>query len=207
MSFKNSELFKRHPRLEICKESLEKALEILITGYENGGKLMVMGNGGSSADAEHLCGELTKGFLLKRPLSNDDKDKFKNIDSSIADKLQMGLPSISLGVAHSGNSAFLNDVDPLLVYGQQIWVQGKDSDVVMGISTSGNSKNVIEGFKVAKAKGLKTIGLTGSKDSLSNEWADVVIQVPEEETFKAQELHLPVYHALCIELEFHFFQS
>lgn len=207
MSFKHSELFERHPRLESCKEDLEKALDILITSYQNGGKLMVMGNGGSSADAEHMCGELTKGFLLRRPLPENEKEKFKNIDASIADKLQMGLPAISLGVAHSGNSAFLNDVDPLLVYGQQIWVQSKNSDVVMGISTSGNSKNVIEGFKVAKAKGLKTIGLTGSKDSLSNEWADVVIQVPEEETFKAQELHLPVYHALCIELEFHFFDK
>lgn len=207
MSFKHSELFQRHPKLEACKEQLENALDILIKGYEANGKLMVMGNGGSSADAEHLCGELTKGFLLKRPLPSNEKEKFKNIDSSIADKLQMGLPAMSLGVAHSGNSAFLNDVDPMLVYGQQIWVQGKDSDVVMGISTSGNSKNVIEGFKVAKAKGLKTIGLTGAKDSLCNEWCDVVIQVPEEETFKAQELHLPVYHALCIELEFHFFQS
>lgn len=205
--FKKSELFERHPRLEACKDQLESSLKILIDGYSNGGKLMVMGNGGSSADAEHLCGELTKGFLLKRPLPDSEKSKFSNIDSSIADKLQMGLPAISLGVAHSGNSAFLNDVDPMLVYGQQIWVQGRDHDVVMGISTSGNSKNVIEGFKVAKAKGLKTIGLTGAKDSLCNEWADVVIQVPEEETFKAQELHLPVYHALCIELEFHFFNN
>jgi len=207
MSFKHSELFQRHPKLESCKGQLEKALEILKDCYKNSGKLLVMGNGGSSADAEHLCGELTKGFLLKRPLSESDKKKFSSIDPSIADKLQMGLPALSLGVAHSGNSAFLNDVDPMLVYGQQIWVQGNTNDVVMGISTSGNSKNVIEGYKVAKAKGLKTIGLTGAKDSLSNEWCDVVIQVPEEETFKAQELHLPVYHALCIELEFHFFQS
>ena len=207
MNFKNSELFERHPRLKACEEDLNKALDILISSYENGGKLMVMGNGGSSADAEHMCGELTKGFLLRRPLSDTEKAKFKNIDESIADKLQMGLPAISLGVAHSGNSAFLNDVNPILVYGQQIWVQSKPSDTVIGISTSGNSKNVIEGFKVAKAKGLKTIALTGAKDSLSNEWADVVIQVPEEETFKAQELHLPVYHALCIELEFHFFDK
>lgn len=205
MSFKHSELFERHPKLESCRESIEKALAILISSYESQGKLMVMGNGGSSADAEHMCGELTKGFLLKRPLNEEQKKKFKNIDPSIANKLQMGLPAFSLGVAHSGNSAFLNDVDPLLVYGQQIWVQGKAPDAVMGISTSGNSKNVIEGFKVAKAMGLKTIGLTGAKDSLCNEWCDVVIQVPEVETYKAQELHLPVYHALCIELEFHFF--
>jgi D-sedoheptulose 7-phosphate isomerase len=205
MSFKHSELFQRHPKLESCRDSIEKSLAILIQTFESKGKLMVMGNGGSSADAEHMCGELTKGFLLKRPLNSDHKNKFSNIDSSIAEKLQMGLPAFSLGVAHSGNSAFLNDVDPLLVYGQQIWVQGKDSDTVMGITTSGNSKNIIEGFKVAKAMGLKTIGLTGSKESLCNEWCDAVIQVPEEETFKAQELHLPVYHALCIELEFHFF--
>lgn len=205
MNFKHSELFQRHPKLESCRDSIEKALAILIASYEAKGKLMVMGNGGSSADAEHMCGELTKGFLLKRPLSSDHKKKFSNIDSSIADKLQMGLPAFSLGVAHSGNSAFLNDVDPLLVYGQQIWVQGILNDTVMGITTSGNSKNVIEGFKVAKAMGLKTIGLTGSKDSQCNQWCDVVIQVPEEETYKAQELHLPVYHALCIELEFHFF--
>ncbi|MFT6069159.1 MAG: D-sedoheptulose 7-phosphate isomerase [Bacteriovoracaceae bacterium] len=205
MEFKHSELFKRHPKLESCRDSIEKSLTILIESFEKKGKLMVMGNGGSSADAEHMCGELTKGFLLKRPLTEENKKKFSNIDSSIAEKLQMGLPAFSLGVAHSGNSAFLNDVDPLLVYGQQIWVQGSEADTVMGITTSGNSKNVIEGFKVAKAMGLKTIGLTGSKDSLCNEWCDVVIQVPEEETYKAQELHLPVYHALCIELEFHFF--
>jgi D-sedoheptulose 7-phosphate isomerase len=205
MDFKHSELFQRHPRLQACRGSIKKALSILIESYEKQGKLMVMGNGGSSADAEHMCGELTKGFLLKRPLDEENKKKFLNIDPTIAEKLQMGLPAISLGVAHSGNSAFLNDVDPMLVYAQQIWVQGRSADTVMGITTSGNSKNVIEGFKVARAMNLMTIGLTGSRDSLCNEWCDVVIQVPEEETFKAQELHLPVYHALCIELEFHFF--
>lgn len=203
--FQVSNLFSRYPQLKNCEESLNKALATLINLYENSGKLLAMGNGGSSADAEHLCGELTKGFILKRPLDLEKYKSYNQVEDGLTSKLQEGLPAISLGVAHSLISAFANDVDPDYIFAQQVHVLGNSNDVVFGISTSGNSRNVVHAFKVAKAKGIKSIALTGENPSKLSELADITIQVPGTVTHEVQELHLPVYHALCIELENYFF--
>lgn len=202
-----SKLLDRYPSLKNCEDDIIKSIELIYNSYKKKGKLLVMGNGGSSADSEHFCGELMKGFLLKRPLSEDEKKLFPQDTDDIPANLQGALPAISLGVAHSGISAFLNDMNPDYIYAQQIWGLGNKEDIIFGISTSGNSRNVVLGLKTAKAKGIPTIALTGSKPSHCLELADVTIRVPEEETFMAQELHLPVYHAICIELEKLFFTS
>jgi D-sedoheptulose 7-phosphate isomerase len=205
MNFKKSKLFERYPILNPIRTNIEESYQILKTMYEKGGKLMVMGNGGSSADSEHLCGELMKGFLSKRPLRAQDRAIFDRIDPAIAPKLQRPLAAMSLVVAHGISTAFANDVDPDFVFAQQIYGLAKPEDVVVGISTSGNSRNVIWGFKAAKALGVKTIALTGENGGESKKWTDCMIQVPGNVTHEVQELHLPVYHALCIELEEYFF--
>lgn len=207
MTFKKSRLFERYSILLPIQKEIENAYEILKNMYEKGGKLLVMGNGGSSADAEHLCGELMKGFLSKRPLNAQERAKFDRIDPQIAGKLQSPLAAISLVVAHGISSAFANDVDPDLVFAQQIYGLAKPEDVVLGISTSGNSRNVIWGLKTAKALGLKTIALTGEAGGEAKKWTDCMLQAPGSVTHEVQELHLPIYHALCIELEEHFFGS
>lgn len=173
--------------------------------FQVGGKLITMGNGGSSADAEHICGELVKSFVAKRELSLADKELFKNIDPELPNKIQGSLPAISLGVQHSTISAFANDMDAVYHFAQQVWGLGQANDVVMGISTSGNSANVVHGLKVAKAKGLMTIGLTGERESKISSAVDVCIQAPALVTHHIQELHLPIYHSICLELENLFF--
>jgi D-sedoheptulose 7-phosphate isomerase len=195
----------RFPQLSVCREDIEAALGVLAQGFLGGGKLLVMGNGGSSADAEHLCAELTKGVYLERLLHDDERTLFDGAHPLLSSMLQSGLPAMSLGVAHSFVTAFINDVHPEYIFGQQVWIHGNKPDVVFGISTSGNSNNVIFGLQTAKAKGLKTILLTGKKESACSEVADISIMVPETEVHKIQELHLPVYHALCFELEHIFF--
>ena len=200
-----SDLFKRYPILLDCKNDLELALLALIESFQNGGKMLVMGNGGSSADAEHFCGELVKGFVLKRELNQKDSSIYDKIDNRIAPNLQYGLPAISLGVSHSLISAFSNDLSWDFAFAQQIHVMANKNDIVFGISTSGNSKNIVLGLKVAKAKGVKSISLTGQKDSMCNEYSDITIRVPSLKTHEVQELHLPVYHALAMELESHFY--
>ena len=205
MSFKESNLFQRYPILIACEKELELSLEALKDSFKNGGKLLVMGNGGSSADAEHFCGELVKGFVLKRELEQSDKSFYDRIDKNLADNLQYGLPAISLGVSHSLISAFSNDLSWDFAFAQQIHVMANKNDIVFGITTSGNSKNVVWGVKVAKAKGVKTISLTGEKSSQCSDLSDITIRVPKLLTHEVQELHLPVYHALAMELEYHFY--
>lgn len=195
----------RYPELTHCEPAVHEALNALVDSFKQGGKLLVMGNGGSAADAEHLCAELTKGVHLERLLHDKERERFADTHPMLPNMLQSGLPAISLSVAHSFVTAFINDVHPEFIFGQQIWVQGRHPDVVFAISTSGNSKNVVIGLQTAKAKGLKTILLTGKKQSPSSELADITIHVPETEVHKVQELHLPIYHALCFELEHIFF--
>lgn len=204
-----NELIERYPVLADCKEQIEKAREILIEAYKNGNKLLVCGNGGSCADSDHIVGELMKGFLMKRPVNDDfrirAKNEFAECSEYICDNLQGGLPAISL-TAHSGLiSAFANDVAPDMVYAQQVFGYAKKGDVFIGISTSGNSKNVVNAGRVAKLCDMKIIGMTGGKRCDMDDFADVVIHVPETETFKVQELHLPVYHYLCMACEREFF--
>lgn len=203
------ELITRYPVLTPIQPDILKAYETLEECYANGGKLLIAGNGGSCADAEHIVGELMKGFVKKRQLSEDLQEKMKACDPShgelLAKSLQGGLMAIAL-TGHAGlSTAFANDVDADMIFAQQTCGYGCPGDVFLGISTSGNSKNVDYAVTVAKAKGLKVIGLTGKDGGTLGRRADVAIIVPEMETYKIQELHLPVYHALCLMLEERFF--
>lgn len=202
-------LIERYPKLVVCKEDIKKAYELLEAAYSNGRKLLVCGNGGSASDSEHIVGELMKEFKLKRKVYSDHAAALKAIDpelgQTLADNLQGALPAISLTGHSSLQTAFMNDAVPELVFAQQVNGYGKPGDVFLGISTSGNSKNVLYAAVNAKAKGLKVIGLTGAKENKLMMFADVCIRVPETETYKIQEYHLPVYHCLCLMLEEKFF--
>lgn len=202
-------LIGRYPQLTVCKEDIKKAYELLEAAYSNGRKLLVCGNGGSASDSEHIVGELMKEFKLKRKVYSDQATALKAIDPELgqvlADNLQGALPAICLTGHSSLTTAFMNDANADLVFAQQVNGYGKAGDVFLGISTSGNSKNVLYAAVNAKAKGLKVIGLTGAKENKLMKYADVCIRVPETETYKIQELHLPVYHCLCLMLEKKFF--
>lgn len=204
-------LIKRYPALLVCEEEIEKAYEILEECFAAGHKLLIAGNGGSCADGEHIAGELMKGFKLQRKCTEEFAKKLKSIDAErgaeLAEKLQGGLPTIALDNHQALNTAYVNDVENggLLTYAQQVYGYGKAGDVLLGISTSGNSKNVAYAAVVARAKGMKVIGLTGAKGGNLASVADVTIKVPETETYMIQELHLPVYHCLCLMLEERFF--
>lgn len=204
-----NELILRYPSLESIKQEFLDAYDTLVNCYQGGGKLLVAGNGGSAADSEHIVGELMKGFKKKRVISNSFKENLKLIDDKkgceLANQLQGTLPAIAL-VGHSALlTAYMNDCNPLLGFAQQVSGYGKKNDVFLGISTSGNSKNILYAAVTAKALGLKVIGLTGGKDNQLMQYTDVCIRVPEIETYKIQELHLPIYHCLCLMLEEHFF--
>lgn len=204
-------LLNRYPVLSVCKNDILKAYDLLAECFAGGRKLLIAGNGGSCADAEHIVGELMKGFKLPRKCSEEFAEKLRSVDeargSELADKLQGGLPAIALGGHQGLNTAYINDIPGggLLTYAQQLYGYGKAGDVFLGISTSGNSKNVMNATVVARALGIKVIGLTGSAGGELARVADVAIRVPETETYRIQELHLPVYHCLCLMLEERFF--
>ena len=206
-------LIGRYPVLKECEESIIKAYDILEECFATGHKLLIVGNGGSNADAEHIVGELMKGFKLPRKCSAEFANKLKAIDSvrgeELAEKLQGGLPTIALGGHQSLNTAFVNDVPNggLLTFAQQVYGYGKEGDVLLGISTSGNSESIINAVVVAKAINLKVIGLTGINGGELGKTSDVSIKVPAKETYMVQELHLPIYHCLCLLLEEHFFEE
>ncbi len=204
------ELFLRYPALKSCEAALDGALESIVSAFRKGGKLLLCGNGGSAADCGHIVGELMKGFLLKRPVPEEIRETLKNSGEDgewIADRLQGGLPAVSLPAQAEVLSAFANDVEPALVYAQLVYGYAKPEDVFVGISTSGNSKNVVYAARVAKALGLTTLALTGQGESSLLRICDITIRVPETETYKVQELHLPVYHYLCAEAEKRFFSE
>ena len=199
------ELFQRYPALVSCEESLNAALSAMEKTYRNGGTILLCGNGGSCADCDHIVGELMKGFLSLRPVDDATKraltERCTEDGAKMAERLQRGIPAISLA-AHAGvMTAFSNDVDPDLVYAQLVYAFARPHDLVMGISTSGNSKNVVAALKMAAAMGLSTVGLTGGKDCAMDSICDVTVKAPETETFKVQEYHLPIYHYLCAALE------
>ena len=199
----------RYPSLESCKEDIIKAYLIMEEAFENDHKLLIAGNGGSAADAEHIVGELMKRFKTPRPVTPEFADKLKAIDpqrgENLARNLERSLMAIPL-VAHEAlSTAYINDVDGLGVFAQQLFGFGRPGDVFLGISTSGNSKNVMSATVVARAMGIKVIGLTGEKGGELASVADAVVKVPEKETYMIQELHLPVYHCWCLMLEDKFF--
>ena len=205
------QLIKRYPQLINLKNEIEKAGNAIIDSYKNGGKLLVCGNGGSASDSDHIVGEFMKSFERKRPLSHTLKANLENVSSDrgmyLAEKLQQGLPAISLSAHAVLTSAVANDIDGDLVFAQQITGYGNNGDILIGMSTSGNSQNVIDALIVAKAKGLVTIGLTGKTGGQMKEFCDILINVPETRTAFVQELHLPVYHTLCMMVEDYFFKN
>lgn len=202
-------LIVRYPQLEVCRQDIFAAYSILEDCYLKDHKLLIAGNGGSAADSEHIAGELMKRFSKPRPVPAAFAQKLMNIDlergSELAKNLECGLMAIPL-VAHEAlTTAYINDVDGLGVFAQQLYGFGRPGDVFLGISTSGNSKNVLSATVVARALGIRVIGLTGQNGGELAKVADVTIKVPEAETYKIQELHLPVYHCLCLMLEDRFF--
>lgn len=204
-----NELITRYEKLNACKQDIELAANLIIDCYKMDCKVLICGNGGSAADSEHIVGELMKGFLKKRPLNTELKEAMKNncnmLDDELLSKLQGGLPAVALPSVAGLNSAFCNDVDPELIYAQSVVGLGNLGDVLIALSTSGNSKNVFAAAKVAKGLGLTVVALTGETGGKIKDVADVCIKVPETETYKIQELHLPVYHYLCATVEEEFF--
>jgi len=202
-------LIRRYPKLGINKKIISEAFNVMASSFSNDGKLLIAGNGGSAADAEHIAGELMKDFIKKRSLPDSFIMRIREINPGIADnlipRLQPGLPAIALTCNISLNTAVINDIDGNMIYAQQVYGYGKEGDVFLGISTSGNAKNVLYAAAAAKAKNMKVIALTGGDGGKIVNLADVSIIVPEKETYLIQELHLPVYHCLCMMLEEYFF--
>ncbi|MHB9293039.1 D-sedoheptulose 7-phosphate isomerase [Hollandina sp. SP2] len=203
------QLIERYPSLSGIKAEILKAYTLLVAAFEAGRKILVAGNGGSAADADHLVGELMKGFVKKRPLPADFHSKLQQINADAAGYigpiLQQGLPAIALSSHTALMTACINDIDGNSIYAQQVYGYGVAGDVFLGISTSGNAKNVWYAMITAKAKGLPTIALSGGSGGALVQMADVSIIVPETETYKIQELHLPIYHTLCLMVEEYFF--
>ena len=202
-------LISRYPRLVISKLDLINAYLIFEECYLKGGKLLVTGNGGSAADSDQIVGELMKAFVNPRRLDDEYARALVETDlvlgKVLSENLQGALPAIALDGHLALSTAYMNDCEPLLCFAQQINGFGNTGDVFWGISTSGNSKNILFAAVAAKAKGMKVVGLTGLKESRLSQLADVCIRVPETETYMIQELHLPVYHTLCLMLEDKFF--
>jgi len=202
-------LVAKYPELSLCVKDIEMAFELLVSSYRNNGKVLLCGNGGSASDCEHIVGELMKGFTLRRPVDSEYRKRLLEIDPAegeyLANHLQQALPAISLVSQTALMTAFVNDVAADMVFAQQVYGYGEKQDVLIGLSTSGNSTNVIKAFTVAKAMGMKTIAFTGKSGGKLKEISDVSICVPWEETLDIQERHLPIYHSLCIMLEKEFF--
>jgi len=209
MYTKIDELIERFPELENCRDSIVSAFEIIKNTFSNDGTLFACGNGGSAADAEHIVGELMKGFLLPRKsdssICSKLQEKYGDAGLDISENLQEGLSAISLNGHPSLATAFGNDVDFEMIFAQQVYVLGRQGDLLLGLTTSGNSTNVLNAFKVARASGMQTVAMTGENGGECSSLVDCCIKVPETETYKIQELHLPVYHALCAMLEEHFY--
>lgn len=206
-----NELITRYPVLSVCREQIAEAYEIMKDCYDHDGKLLIAGNGGSCADADHIVGELMKTFRKRRPVSREFTEKLRAWDPEngevLAGKLGMSLMALSLSNQQTLNTAFANDVDGDYIYAQQILGYGRPGDVYLAISTSGNSRNVLHAVPVAKALGIKVIGLTGKDGGKLAPLSDTAIIAPEKETYKIQELHLPIYHALCLMLEDTYFEE
>jgi D-sedoheptulose 7-phosphate isomerase len=208
-------LIERYPQLDEVKVSIRIAYEILVDTFTSSHKLLVAGNGGSAADSEHIVGELMKSFVKIRPPSKEFLNELDKINicspahseiiEFLAGNIQCALPAISLTTHTALNTASANDINGRIIYAQQVYGYGDRDDVFLGISTSGNSENILYAALTAKAKGLKTIALTGGTGGQLARIVDVSIIVPEKETYKIQELHLPIYHTLCLMLEEHFF--
>lgn len=199
------ELITRYPLLAPCKDEIKQAADLIIKTFKNGNRLYICGNGGSAADADHIVGELMKGFLKKRPLTEKQIATFE--DKQLARGLMQGLPAVSLHSQTAFFTAFLNDEDPSLLYAQALYALGKKDDVLLAISTSGNSKNVVNAAKTARAIGCNVISLVGTKECKLDSLSNIVIHADHTDTYRIQELHLPIYHYLCATVEDYFFKE
>jgi D-sedoheptulose 7-phosphate isomerase len=195
------DFIEKYPKL--ADMPVKRALDILSTCYESGSKILVCGNGGSASDAEHIVGELMKGFRLKRQLSKKDKKSFAAVNGGerLADSLQKGIPAISLNSHLALLTAVGNDVDYQMVFAQQVYGYGKPGDVLIAMSTSGQSKNIVEAAKTASVLGIKVLGITGNVESELEKYCDICFRMPTKETYQVQEYTLPLYHTLCAMLE------
>lgn len=202
-------LILQYPCLRESGDNLIQGFDVIRKTYQQSGKLLICGNGGSAADADHIVGELMKGFKKKRPLQPEIREALirEGIDLDSVNSLQGALPAINLSAHIALMTASINDINGEFVYAQQVIGYGRGSDALLGISTSGNSNNILSAIRTAKALGLKTIGLTGAHGGELSKICDVIIKVPEKETYKIQELHLPIYHALCAMVEEEFFEE
>ena len=205
------DLTQRRPDLAGCLPDVRRAGEMLAACFWQGGKLLLCGNGGSAADCEHIVGELMKGFRRLRPLPDETRRRLEadwpEQGKALADHLQGALPALSLVSQTALMTAFMNDVDPALIFAQQVYGYGQPGDVVLGLSTSGNSANVLNALRVARTQGLHTLGMTGKDGGGMPALCEVTIRVPYERTSDIQEAHFPIYHALCAGLEETFFSS
>lgn len=203
------ELINRYSALAVCENEITAAAEMLVDCYKNGGKVLTLGNGGSAADALHIVGELMKCFVLDRHLDKDLCDKLLEFGGEdgemLVNNLEAPLPAISLLNETSLETAYANDVAPELAFAQQVLGLGNAGDVLIAISTSGNSRNAVLAAKVARAKGVKVISMTGEGGGKLKGVSDVTVAVPDSETYRIQEFHLPIYHTLCLILEEEFF--
>lgn len=196
----------RYPELDACLPDITRAYDLLCNTFDEGGKLLICGNGGSAADSDHIVGELMKGFEKPRPIDVTTRDSLAAIGAGdLADHLQGALPAISLSAHAALMTAYINDVAADAVYAQQVYGYGRPGDALLAISTSGNSRNVLNAARVATVRGLRTIGLTGATGGALHDLCDVTICVPYTRTTEVQERHLPVYHALCLMLEERYF--
>lgn len=206
-----AELFTRYPQLTECKKEFEKAYHILLTCYKDNKKVLVAGNGGSAADSEHIVGELMKSFLFVRSLDSEFTEELKKLygadGEELIGQLEGGLPTIPLTSMPALSTAYANDTSSTACFAQMTQTLGRQGDVFIGISTSGNSKNILLALMAAKARHMQTICLTGKSGGKCKSLADVCVCIPEGETFKIQELHLPVYHALCAMIEADLFEE
>lgn len=199
-----SALYERCPALVACSNQIHSAESALLECFRGGRKLLLCGNGGSAADCEHIAGELLKGFMSKRPLGPAEQ---KSLPEEMRQKLQGGLPALPLTGFTALSTAFINDADPLLVFAQLTWSLGRSGDVLLAISTSGNARNVCAAVETARARGMRTIGLTGRHGGALRPLADICITAPADETYRIQEYHLPIYHYLCQSIEAAMFGS
>jgi D-sedoheptulose 7-phosphate isomerase len=192
------DLVRRHPSLDMCRDDLWSVARMLLCCFDGGGKLLLCGNGGSAADAEHIAGELLKGFLSRRPLSEELRARLGEEAASV---LQMAFPAIPLTGFLALRTAFANDCRPEWVFAQLVLALGRPGDALLCISTSGNAENVLHAARTARALGLRVIGLTGRTGGALFGLCDLCLRVPADATHEVQELHLPLYHALCMLLE------
>jgi phosphoheptose isomerase len=205
------ELISRYPILKDIEDDIWAAADCIIHCFRENGKLLICGNGGSSADSGHIAGELMKGFEHKRPLAESFRKELTDTGGErgeyLALKLQQGFPVISLSAHDALITAVANDTDPTLIFAQQVMAYGKKGDVLLAISTSGNSQNIIDAIITATAKGMSVIGMTGESGGRMKSMCDILISVPGSRTLHVQELHLPVYHSICLMIEKYFFDN